>query len=76
MDPVDRYGRTPLMHAAYAGYGDALTLLAGYGASAGRRDADGRSVLHWAAGRGQLDSVRVLLEQGAEPNHVARLSYL
>ncbi|XP_043205288.1 inversin-like isoform X1 [Amphibalanus amphitrite] len=76
VDPVDRYGRTPLMHAAYAGYGDVLTLLAGYGAATGRRDVDGRSVLHWAAGRGQLDSVRVLLEQGAEPNHVARLSYL
>ncbi len=40
------------------------------GANVNARDGNGGSALHWAVGAGHIDSVRLLLERGADPEAV------
>jgi ankyrin repeat protein len=42
-------------------------------ASIDNQDADGRTALSWAAGKGDVDAVETLLEFGANPNICSRL---
>ena len=67
-DPVDNYGRTPLIIAAMAGNPDLVELLAEHKAKLNRGDKAGGTALHYAARRGQLRVVRLLLDRGADPN--------
>ena len=48
-DPVDNYGRTPLIIAAMAGNPDLVELLAEYKAKLNRGDKAGGTALHYAA---------------------------
>lgn len=40
----------------------------------GQPDSDGRTSLHWAAVRGDSQAVRILLNYGASPNTLDRIS--
>lgn len=56
---------TPLMHAAWKNNTDQVLLLLKLGAKIDRRDKLGRTALYLAAGNGYLDSVKMLVEHGA-----------
>ena len=65
VDAEDKYGRSPAMLAAYGGYVECLKLLAGRGGCDLRhRDNEGTCALHWAAIRGHLDAVGLILDAG------------
>jgi ankyrin repeat protein len=69
-DPAqaDAYGWTPLMRAVSGGYIDAVLILLESGrVDLGAREESGATALHIAAGYGQVEIVRVLLQAGAEP---------
>ena len=61
-------GRTPL-HFAAAGSAACVRLLLGAGARLEALDNLGRTPLAWAASNGNLESARLLLDAGADPNH-------
>lgn len=67
-DPVDNYGRTPLIIAAMAGNPDLVELLAEHKAKLNRGDKAGGTALHYAAARGHVDVVELLLDRGARIN--------
>ena len=64
---------TPLMEAAYAIRPEAVQVLLEYGADINLQDKDGDTALYWVLNYGQsegkvADTVRRLLEHGADPN--------
>ncbi|PIA16666.1 hypothetical protein COEREDRAFT_72922 [Coemansia reversa NRRL 1564] len=68
VDPVDTYGMTPLMWAAYQCKQDMLELLIHLGANINMQDKTGKSPLHFAMMNG-VPSIKVkLLAKGADPN--------
>ncbi|KAJ2083423.1 palmitoyltransferase akr1 [Coemansia sp. RSA 988] len=68
VDPVDTYGMTPLMWAAYQCKQDMMELLLHLGASINMQDKTGKSPLHFAMMNG-IPSIKVaLLAKGADPN--------
>ncbi|KAJ2806434.1 palmitoyltransferase akr1 [Coemansia guatemalensis] len=68
VDPVDTYGMTPLMWAAYQCKQDMVELLLHLGASINMQDKTGKSPLHFAMMNG-IPSIKVkLLAKGADPN--------
>lgn len=62
----DQYGWTPLMVVVKAGDEPATRFLQERGAAAGALDGDGRSVLYWAAAKGNASIVKLLLAAGAD----------
>lgn len=64
-------GETALMHAAAQGHAEFVRCLIAAGADVTRRDAEGRTALHWALGnevklgRECVEAARALLEAGA-----------
>jgi len=68
VDAVDRPGRTALWYAARSGATNAARLLIAAGADVQHRGATGlrNTVLMESAGRGQLESVKLLLQHGAQ----------
>ena len=60
----DTSGWTPLMSAAAAGHTETVEILLGAGAAVDATSAQGRSALHWAAGKGRIAVLEVLLEHG------------
>lgn len=60
-------GMTPLSYAAYAG-GDAVKVLLEAGAIVDAPDEDGDTALYFAVRFGQIESTRLLLRAGANPN--------
>lgn len=58
----------PVYLAAKAGRADILALLVAFGADIDLRDTNGARPLDSAAGHGELDIVRLLVEAGASPN--------
>lgn len=65
VDAPDESGLTPLMHAARANQGGAVTLLLDRGAAIDRADSSGRTPLIHAAQAGALAAARILVERGA-----------
>ncbi len=61
VDSRDNQRRTPLMFAAWNGYGDLCSRLLAAGANPEFRDRSDNNVFDYAAGRGQLDELRYLL---------------
>lgn len=60
-----------IITVASAGNADRLKeLLAAEGAEADQRDEEGRTALHFAAGYGELECMKVLLDSGADVNAV------
>lgn len=66
-ETLNASGQSPLLYAAYAGYGRVVELLVGKGAAVDRRDTHGRTPLHYAAREGRARAVEVLLGSGADP---------
>ncbi|KAL7657596.1 hypothetical protein ACMYSQ_003768 [Aspergillus niger] len=68
IDPNDRdhTGRTPLQLACLASTSDIVQCLVDHGARMISRLADGRTALHLAAARGDLEMVRVLLRKSKQ----------
>jgi len=64
-------GRTPLMVAAAAGKLDAVDMLLGVGAAVDATRGDGTTAACWAARGGHGDVLRLLLDNGANVNHVS-----
>lgn len=61
---TDKYGSTPLMHAALYSDAEMMTLLIDRGAEVNVSNRDGVTALMWGAG--EIDKVRLLLEKGAK----------
>ena len=61
-------GRTMLIDAILKGDGKRIERLLASGANPGKTDKKGKSPLHFAACLGQLETVRLLLQQGAQVN--------
>ena len=59
-------GRTPLMCAACHGYLECLLLLMQRGADVRHQSADGWTAAHYAAERGNVEMLRVLIASGAD----------
>ena len=64
IDVVDRYGRSPLWHAAATGSCDAIQILLSFNASINLTDDLGRSGLHAACRGGYHEAVEMLLQEG------------
>ncbi|XP_067653382.1 cyclin-dependent kinase 4 inhibitor C-like [Haliotis asinina] len=56
------YNRTPVMMAAYYGQGDMVEFLVNRGADVSLVDSDGDNVLHFACGRGHLETAKLILD--------------
>ena len=61
-----RYGNTPLIGAANNGHADVAILLIDAGADVNVVDNDGRTAIWYAAAKGLLELVKVLLSNGAD----------
>ena len=67
----DQWGNTPLSAAAWGGYLEAMDLLHKKGADIGRECYENNDLLCHAAFNAQVDSVKWLLSEGADPKHVS-----
>ena len=77
LDVSQPEGETPLMAVAAAGSVEAVRFLLARGAAIDAREsAGGQTALMWASGEGHDDVVRALLEAGADPNVVGRVTVL
>nr|WP_233613860.1 ankyrin repeat domain-containing protein [Leucobacter edaphi] len=63
-----RDGRTPLMQCAAAGLDDEVAIMLTQSGSVDAVDSDGDSALFYAASRGRMRNVQLLLQAGANPN--------
>lgn len=66
IDARDRFGWTPLMHAAWHNQGELVTLLLEKGSCVDARDDKGQTALMKAASIGRTEVARQLLEGGAQ----------
>lgn len=70
-------GETPLMAAAAAGAVDAVKVFIARGADVNTKErAQDQTALMWASGEGHLAVIDALLEAGADPNAVGRVTSL
>lgn len=69
----DADGKTPLHHLIKNENPDVLQVLRGKSLHMNARDLDGRTALDIAVFRGDLDKVRFLLENGANPNNLDKV---
>ncbi|KAI4184709.1 MAG: hypothetical protein L6R41_004570, partial [Letrouitia leprolyta] len=72
VDVFDSWGRTPLMWAAWRGDCQSVSILLGYGADPHATSFDGNSVLIYATYGGSLECMKLILDTGADINHVSR----
>jgi len=69
LEAADAKGHTPLILASYHGHRAATALLLDYGAGVDRPDATrGNTALMGVAFKGYVDTARLLLDAGADPN--------
>lgn len=64
----ERHARTPLMEAAGVGNNSIIKQLVGKGATVNAKDYEGTTPLHFAVMYGHLETVKLLIELGADPN--------
>ena len=69
----DKFGNTPLHHAAWTGAVKAMEWLIDQGAEIDLKSHQQWTPLHWATRNGKLSSVDLLLRHGAEVNTVGHL---
>ncbi|XP_064484088.1 uncharacterized protein LOC135396822 [Ornithodoros turicata] len=65
VDAVDSNGCSALFYAVTLGHADCTQLLLKYGAMANRQDKKGRTAAHCGAAKGQLETLRILAQHGA-----------
>jgi ankyrin repeat protein len=73
INTADRFGRTPLWHAAATGFEAGVSILAEAGASIDQPDKYGRTPLHIAVCEGHAEVVSILLELSADTSRVTKL---
>ncbi len=67
IDVKDRYGRTPLHHAAYFGHYKIAELLIKKGADVNAMEAKSKiTPLHWSAWRGHIEMAKLLISNGSD----------
>lgn len=66
LDARNASRQTPLLYAAYAGFGQIVELLASKGAVVQYQDTNGRSPVHYAAREGHPAVVEFLIKNGAD----------
>ena len=71
VDVFDSWGRTPLMWAAWRGDSHSVSVLLDYGADPHATSFDGNSVLIYATSGGSLECIKLILEAGADINHMS-----
>jgi ankyrin repeat protein len=77
LDVTHPDGETPLMAASASGSADAVRLFVTRGANVNATEsAAGQTALMWASGEGHSKVVAALLEAGADPNVVGRVTSL
>lgn len=70
VDAADQEGHTALMFASFNGHSEIVLALIGEKALVDRRDLLGRTALLYAATGPFPETVKILLEKGAQPNNV------
>jgi hypothetical protein len=75
VNAADKFGRTPLMHAAQLAWGPSVNVLLEHGAKVDVRDYEGKTPLMYAMRNRGLMVVAKLLEKGAEVNAKDRAGY-
>jgi hypothetical protein len=68
LDDIDEYGFTPLIECAIARQIEIAEALIDRGVNVNKPDVTGRTALHWAVDNEQLELVRLLLLNKADPN--------
>ncbi|KAL9593600.1 MAG: hypothetical protein Q9219_007474 [cf. Caloplaca sp. 3 TL-2023] len=71
VDVFDSWGRTPLMWAAWRGDSQSVSVLLSHGADPHATSFDGNSVLIYATYGGSLECMRLILDTGADINHMS-----
>jgi ankyrin repeat protein len=71
----DSEGRTALIAASYLGNNEICSLLMDNSASLKPKDKDGYSALDFAAARGLVDTVKLLLKKGKQPDDYSHTGY-
>ena len=71
IDVMDCWGRTALMWAAWRGDSTSVSTLLDHGANSHASSYDGNSVLIYACYGGDLECIRLILETGADINHIS-----
>ena len=66
-DALNASGQSPLLYAAYAGYGRVVELLVGKGAAVDRRDTHGRTPLEYAVLRNRTAVLETMVKRVALP---------
>ena len=69
---IDEWGSTPLHWAAEKGNNDIIRLLTKYNAKINKLDKKGYSVLERAYGNDKFETIKVLINCGADPNTTSR----
>ncbi|KAL8826404.1 MAG: hypothetical protein Q9170_007415 [Blastenia crenularia] len=72
VDVFDSWGRTPLMWAAWRGDSQSVSTLLEYGADPHATSSDGNSVLIYATSGGSLECMKLILDTGADINHMSQ----
>ena len=68
VDAKDKYGRTPLQHAAFGGYKEITELLIAASADVNTKDESLMTPLLWAAREGHKEIAELLIAKGADVN--------
>ena len=69
-DVADPDGRTPLMLSAFNGHSSIVLELIGRDAAVDQKDLEGRTALMYASSGPFPETVKILLDKGADPNNV------
>ena len=72
LDDIDEYGFTPLIESVITRQIHIGKLLMNKGVDINKSDVTGRTALHWAVDNGDLEWIRLLLSNGANPNAYTR----
>ena len=72
LDDIDEYGFTPLIECAITRQPKIAEQLITHKVDVNKPDVTGRTPLHWAVDNNDVDMVRLLLTNGADPNTYTR----
>jgi hypothetical protein len=72
LDNIDEYGFTPLIECAITRQPNIAEQLLALKVDVNKPDVTGRTALHWAVDNADMDLVRLLLDNGANPNAYTR----